>query len=121
MKEQVKGKDLGDFLGRVVLELCQQGFGHPVHQVLQSPAPTPGGCCAVLAQSWSLPRVPGAAGEAVPVKFLWPGRGGEAEVPQDGAGEGALQAGVVNGHPILGQVEMASAADPGTTLESLEN
>ena len=44
MKEQVKGKDLGDYLGRVVLELGQQGYEHPVHQVLQSPAPTPGGC-----------------------------------------------------------------------------
>ena len=81
MKEQVKGKDGGDFLGRVSLKLDQQGFGHPVHQVLQSPAPTPGGCCAVLAQSWSLPRVPGAAGQVVPVKLQWPGGGGEAEVP----------------------------------------
>ena len=75
----------------------------------------------MCAQRLAIPGVPGAAGEAVPVKLLWPGGVGEAEVPQDGAGEGALHAGVVNGLPILCEVEVASAADPGTTLESLEN
>ena len=49
-----------------------------------------------------------------------PRGGGEAEVPQDGAGEGGLITGVVAGSARLGQVEVTRAADPGTTLECLQ-
>ena len=74
----------------------------------------------MCAQRLAVPGVPGAAGEAVPVKLLWPGGVGEAEVSQDGAREGPLHADMVNGLPVLREVEESCTADPGCTLESLE-
>ena len=120
MKKQVKGKDSGGVGGRVLLKLVEQRQGHVVQQVLEDPAPGPGACCAVAAQCWLVPRVPGYTGTAVPLKTLRPRGNGEAEETQDGRGQGCLVTPVVDGLSCLGQVELPRAAYPCTTLECLQ-